>query len=203
MAREYEDIVKDLFAGVGSAINKLAKVRKAQYEMNLWLQYDVPLTEISSKVKRYFSERFLKGARCDQASFRTLEEGFKKLDCAVGRNFKKPIGCYARCLSLVNELNEALARDGLRTVEPEKFIDWLTFDCEAVVDHEGKPLLDKPYRSPVVIFHDDENRRLFWNELQKVMREHRRMSMQGVLRIMNTKQKESVLLKKEENRGEP
>ena len=62
---------------------------------------------------------------------------------------------------------------------------------------------DKPYRSPIVIFHDDENRRLFWNELQKVMREHRRMSMQGVLRIMNTKQKESVLLKKEENRGEP
>jgi hypothetical protein len=194
--REYEDIIRELFAGNEGALAKLAKVRRTQYDLSLWQRYDVPLSEVPAKSKRYFSQRFLKKARIDQASYRVLSEGFKKLNFAVGIDVPgEPTGCYAKCLRLVEELNEAMARDGLRPVEPKKFIDWLTFDIEVTVDVDGRPITDKPYHAPVCILHGDENRRLFWNELQKIMREKRRMSMQGVLSIVGVKRRESISLK--------
>ena len=199
--REYEEIVKELFAGNESALAKLAKVWRTHYEMNLWRVHGLPLQEIEPKYKKYFSERFLKGERCDRASQELLDEGFKRLGYAVGigdtpGNYT---GCYARCMRLVMELNEALKRDNLRQVEPEKFINWLTFDYDVPTGWGGEAMEEKPYSFVIQVFHSDENRHKFWCELQRVMREKRRMSMQGVLTILRTKERESIVLTKGES----
>ena len=97
------------------------------------------------------------------------------------------------------ELNEAMKRDNLRQVEPEKFINWLAFDYDERVGLDGETLTEKPYGFPIWDFKSDKNRHDFWCELQRVLREKRRMSMQGVLTILRTKERESIVLKKGES----
>ena len=190
--REYEDIVRELFAGKDSAMGKLAKVRRTQYEMSLWRDYGYPLYAIAPGYVRYFSERFLGGVRCEEASRDKLAEAFQRLNYAVGTNTSGYTGCYARCTKLVSELNVALKADGLRTVDPKGFIKWMTFSYTVPLDYLGNPVIEKPYGFEVRNFHNDEDRADFWRELQKIMREKRRMSMQGVLTILNIKRRESV-----------
>ena len=86
----------------------------------------------------------------------------------------------------------ALKADGLRTVDPKGFIKWMTFSYTVPLDYLGNPVIEKPYGFEVRNFHNDEDRADFWRELQKIMREKRRMSMQGVLTILNIKRRESV-----------
>ena len=200
---EYEDIIRKLFAGQEGALIKLAKMRRVQYELGLWQRYDLPLSEVPAKYKRYFSEKFLKKARIDEVSYRTLSEAFQKLNVAVGIDVPgKPTGCYARCLSLVGELNEALTRNKLRPIEnPRKFIDRMTFDIEVVTGVDGRPAVDKPYHSPICHFHDEENRQVFWKLLQIIMRFKLRISMYGVFEIMRIIRREAVKVPPKD--GEP
>lgn len=198
--KTYEDILRELFAGgESSALSKLAKVRRTEYEMNLWYKHHLPLDEVPSVYRMYFRKRFLNGVPIERANQRELKEAFYRLKCAVGVELNaggEHTGCYMRCLRLVCELNSALKRDGLRTVEPGAFLEWLTFDYTVPTGTGGEVIMEKGYDFPIKVFHSDENRKEFWNELQKVMREHRRMSMQGVVKIILTKRKESIILKK-------
>ena len=66
-----------------SALDQYAKVRHTQYEMRLWRYHGVPLSQIDSKAKAYFAERFLLGQEIRKVDGKTLDSAFKKLDHAV------------------------------------------------------------------------------------------------------------------------
>lgn len=193
--REYEEIVQELFAGNDAALAKLAKVRRTRHEMLLWKD-GMPLPDIGAKWKRYFSKRFLGGTSLSDATPAQLREASVRLNYAVGDGTNS--GCYARCMRLVNELNEALERDRLQTVDPVRFINYMTFSYTKPVGYDGRPVVDE-YGFEVMIFHHDEQRREFWKELRGILREKRRISMQGVWRILQIKKQESVLI----THGEP
>lgn len=199
--REYEDILKELFGGgEEAALAKLAKVRRTEYEMNLWRKHNLPLSEIPGKYRMYFRRRFLNSVSIEKATQKELDEAFYRLRCAVGMQVNaggEHTGCYMRCLRLVGELNSALARNRLKTVEPGAFLDWLTFDFTVPTGLGGEVIEEKGKGFEIRIFHSDDNRKEFWAELQKIMREHRRMSMQGVVKIVLVKRKESIILENE------
>lgn len=177
--RKVDEILRELFQGRDAAIEKYAKVRHTQWEMNLWYEYGLPLKEVAGDAKQYFSKRFLNGGKIAQASGDELKEAFTRLDHAVKD------GCHGRCTKLVVELNQELSRLGLEIInEPEKFLGWLTFRYDTVPDDWGNPAVEKPYGFEIRIFHDAENRKEFWAELLPMLKAGKVMSMQNVVGII-------------------
>ena len=201
LKRGYYEILDELITGNSSALEKYAKVRFTQYEMNLWWMLGVPLSEVDKKAKRYFSVRFLgEGLRIDKADKESLDKAFEGLMFAVGKFMDKPdakpTGCHARCLRLAEELNEALRENGLDVIpDAEKFLDWLTFDYEVRTDEQGACIEEKPYGFVIRIFHDAENRKEFRSVLKMLREDKRMMSMQDIWRIVNFKQKHAKIIK--------
>lgn len=197
--RDYFDILTELFLSKDAALEKYAKVRFTQYEMNLWRRSGLPLREVASKAKRYFGDRFLgKGLRIDEADEATLSEAFKRLGYAVGQKNEDGsfTGCHGRCLRLVNELNEALEKDGLATIhEPEKFLDYLTFDYSVRKDYAGNPVMDKPYNIEIWDFFDDIHRKRYREVIKMLKALDRKMSMQDIYRLVDFMTKRSVASK--------
>lgn len=181
--QDYFSVLGELFFGNDAALEKYAKVRHTQYELGLWRYHNLPLGEIDGRAKKYFSERFLKGGRIDKVEPAELSEGFTRLNYAVGQKTDDGTftGCHGRCLRLINELNGVLAKDGLIVVgNPERFLNYLTFDYTVRRDHEGIPILEKPYFIPIWDFHDEECRKA-WREFIKYLRAiKRKMSMQDI-----------------------
>ena len=131
--RGYFEVLDELFTGSNSALEKYAKVRLTQYEMNLWRKHHLPLKEVDKRAKRYFGVRFLgEGKRIDKATQAELSKAFESLHFAVGKDSGDPSlksGCHGRCLRLVDVLNEALIADGLDPIpDAEKFLDFFTFN---------------------------------------------------------------------------
>ena len=159
--------------------------------MNLWRRYGLPLSEVSSAAKVYFSKRFLGGARISSAEIATLDEGFLRLNHAVND------GCHGRCLRLVEELNQALVNVGLETItDIESFLYWLTYDNTVVQDEYGEDVLEPGFSFPIRVFHDKENRKDFWREIHYLLKEGKMMSMQSVGKVVLFKRKNCVSLKK-------
>jgi len=189
MARNVKEILEELFKGRDAALEKYAKVRITQYEMNLWRVHHLPLSEVNGAAKQYFSKRFLGGKRIDQATPEELNDAFERLGYAVSN------GCYGRCKTLVEELNEALAELGFETVkEIDKFLNWVTFANHTVEDYNGNAAQEPGYGFEVHIFDCDLNRKEFWMELQQLLKNNRIMSMQDVSRIVIWKRKHSKAL---------
>ena len=198
--RSYFEILDELFTGPNAALEKYAKVRITQYEMNLWRKHHLPLKEVDKKAKRYFNVRFLgEGLRIDKASPEALKKAFESLHFAVGKDSGDPTlcsGCHQRCLRLVNELNEALKRDGLDEIsDAEKFLDFMTFDYEVRTDENGPAIEEKPYGFVIRTFHDADNRKEFRAMLQMLKTEKREMSMQDIWKIIGFKKKHSKISK--------
>ena len=181
--RTIEEILEEMFKGQQSAMAKYAKVRMTQYEMSLWRNYGLPLSEVDKSAKAYFAQRFL-GMNIQIASENELKKVFEKLDYAVND------GCKKRCERLVEELNEALAEMGLVTVrDTQKFLDWLTFYYHTNPDSYGKPAKEPEYGFEIRIFSHDKNRKEFWEELQALLKQGRMMSMQDTCRLVLAKRK--------------
>ncbi len=198
--RSYFEILDELFTGPNAALEKYAKVRITQYEMNLWRKHHLPLKEVDKKAKRYFNVRFLgEGSRIDKASPEALKKAFESLHFAVGKDSGDPTlcsGCHQRCLRLVNELNEALKRDGLDEIpDADKFLDFMTFDYEIRTDENGQAIEEKPYGFVIRTFHDADNRKEFRAMLQMLKTEKREMSMQDIWKIIGFKKKHSKISK--------
>lgn len=190
--RSLRKILEELFKGSDAALEKYAKVRRTLYEINLWYQYGLPLREVPRGIKFYFSQRFLCAKKIESATEAELDEAMTRLRAAVN------IGCKGRCERLVGELNLALEDCGLRIIEePDKFLDWLTFDYELRKDYEGNPLVEKPYGFPIISgFDSDRNRKEFWGELQLLLNKYgRMMSMQDVEVLVLIKRRNSVVLR--------
>ncbi len=177
--RQIKEILEELFKGQEAALNKYARVRMTQYEIGLWRRYGLPLSGVNSAAKQYFSKRFLGGKRIDKVGENELKKGLTALDYAVSD------GCHGRCVRLVEELNCALAKLGLKQVsQPDKFLDWLTFSYEVRTDHDGRPIREQPGNFEIRIFHSEENRKEFWLELQALLKQGKMMSMQDVAKIV-------------------
>ena len=186
--RNIRVVIEEMFKGRDAALEKYARVRHAQYELDLWRSYGLPLREVPKGVKFYFSQRFLKGKRIEDASPEELAEAFKRLGYAVNNS------CKRRCESLVAELNSKLEELGLQTVkEPERFLDWLTFSYTVRKDHDGHSVIEKPYGFEVRIFDDGRNRKEFWGEVRLLLRTyHRILSMQDITKMILLKRKISL-----------
>ena len=188
--REIKEILEELFKGQDAAINKYARVRITQYEIDLWKKHGLPLNELSRQEKLYFSKRFLQGRKISEISPAELEKAILTLDHAVND------GCHGRCIKLVKELNEALARRSLKTVgEPEKFLNWLTFDYQTIKDYKGDNVKEANYGYEIRLFESDNNRKEFWQELKSVLAQGRIMSMQDIAKIVLFKRKHGKNLK--------
>lgn len=198
--RSYFEVLDELFTGSNSAIEKYAKVRFTQYEMNLWRKHHLPLREVDKKAKRYFGVRFLgEGKRIDKATQVELNKAFESLHFAVGKDSSDPSlksGCHGRCLRLVDELNEILKADGLDPIpDAEKFLDFFTFSYEVRTDENGQAIEEKPYGFVIRVFHDAENRAEFRAMLKTLRAEKREMSMQDIWRIISFKKSHSKPVK--------
>ena len=186
MARHIKEILEELFKGRDAALEKYAKVRMTQYEMNLWRIYAHPLSDVAGTAKQYFSKRFLDGQKIDTASEKDLKNAFERLGFAVSN------GCKNRCTELVKELNEALKElrlDGINDIDG--FLDWLTFYYFVVKDFYGNPAICPRYGHEIRIFIQEKNRKEFWYELQSLLKAKRMMSMQEVGQIVSFKRKHS------------
>lgn len=182
MARRVDEILNELFKGNDSALAKYAKVRMTEYEMSLWKNYGLPLSEVDRASKTYFRKRFLKDKRIEEASNKEITEAFVRLGHAV-RN-----GTYQRCRKLIEELNDALDELGLEIVKnPDVFLDYLTFDYQERKNADGGVLLEPGYAFPIRVFYSEQNRRKFWKEIQAILKHGRIMSMQDILRIVRAK----------------
>lgn len=198
--RSIFEILNELFLGPDAALEKFAKVRHTQYEMDLWRYHNLPLSEVDKKAKRYFSVRFLgEGTRIDKASDEELSEAFKSLRFAVGKDKHDSSlcsGCYKRCRRLIDELNEALKRERLDPVyDPDRFLDLMTFEFEVLSDEHGVVRNEKPYNFEIRIFHDKQNRQDFRRELKNLKGDKRMMSMQDIWKLVSFRQKHSRTLK--------
>ena len=185
--RTIDKILGEMFQGKDAAIEKYAKVRHVQWEMNLWRRYGLPLSEVAGDAKAYFGKRFLNGETIKSATPEQLAEAFTRLDHAVKD------GCHGRCLKLVLELNEAMREfDIAPLANPEQFLDWLTFDYHTPVDDWGNPAVEKPYGFEIRLFHDKENRKDFWTELAPLIKEGMVMSMVDTYRCVRDKRDRAV-----------
>lgn len=184
-----EEVLIELFKGKDAALRKYQLVRHTFYEITLWLKYGYPLNLVDSKAKAYFSKRFLDGIRVDHASSEQIRKGYERLEHALKD------GCHGRCYRLVEELNEGLSQLGLKPVQDiDKFLDWLTFDGQALRGNDGELIEEKPYGFPVMVFHDKENLNEFWAELLLLIKQNRMCSMQYVYSLVTSKRKHAVSL---------
>ena len=215
LKRSYFEILDELVLGKNSAIDKLAKVCMTEYEMNAWWYGSRPLNMVDIKARKHFATRFLdrrsgtdekepegeepkkkKKKYSDnmikEASKEDIEQAFTNLHYAVGK-LKKPTGCYARCMRLMNELNECLAELGLRTmVDPGRLIDWLTFEYTVVTNDFGRPIREDG--EEIRIFQNDKNLKDFKKEIKALKKAEQAMSMHGVLHIIYYRYERSVSL---------
>lgn len=195
--RGYFEVLDDLFNGPSAALEKYAKVRFTQYEMNLWRKYHLPLKEVDKRARRYFHVRFLgEGETFDKAPPEVMNKAFESLTYAVGLPTEdKPTlnsGCHQRCLKLVLELNDILKADGLQEItDPEKFLNLMTFDYDVLSDENGVAREEKPYGFVIRVFHDAENRKEFRAILKVLKNERREMSIQDIWKIIGFKRKHS------------
>ncbi|MBR3132296.1 hypothetical protein IKG33_02730 [Candidatus Saccharibacteria bacterium] len=192
--RSVKEILEELFKGRDAALEKYAKVRIAWYEISLWNEHNkagYEIKEIPKSVRGYFSRRFLNGKPMNKATEAELEEARKRLFAAAH------VGCKKRCERLVDELNHSLENNGLRTIaQPDRFLDWLTFNYEVEKDYEGNPVIEKPFGFPIITFDSDRNRREFWGELKVLLEQYgRMMSMQDVEILVLMKRRNSVVLR--------
>ena len=194
MARNIEEILQELFRGQDSALAKYARVRKTKYEFDLYRSYGLPLSEVGKVEKLYFSKKFLGGKRITNVSPEEFNKGIASLDHAVKD------GCHGRCLRLITELNGALAESGFEQVKnPERFLDWLTFDYEVKKDSfTGEIAKEQPYGFEIRVFHSEENRKEFWMELQILEKNNMMMCMQDVAKIVLFKRHHSKKSQKPE-----
>ena len=190
--RSIEEILCELFKGRDAALEKYSRVRHTQYEMLLWRDYGLPLYEVDKKAKAHFSKSFLGGIDIDEVDGMALRKGFEKLNHAVKD------GCHGRCLRLVEELNVALIELGLRAVDPEPFLDWLTYWYEARRGADGELIEEKPYGFPILDFSDEQNRKELWAELSLMLKSGRISSMQYATSILKSKRMHTVPLSKED-----
>lgn len=198
LTRGYFDIVDELFLMKDSAIDKFAKVRFTEYEMNLWRKYGYSLSEVSLKARKYFEKRFLGGTSISNATEEELEKAFLNLGYAVGsvvspEGETELSGCRKRCLRLMNELNDCLKSLGLRTMtDPERLLDWLTFEYDTVKNGFGLPIKDRGVE--IRVFQNDQNLKEFKSELKELKKKNRALSMHDILRIITIRREKSVLL---------
>ena len=194
--RGYFEILDELLVGNDSAIEKYAKVRHTQYEMNLWRKSGLPLNEVRKAARQYFRMRFLQNVKIEEADKALLDKGFERLSYAVGQLDGEPTGCHMRCLRLVSELNEALRAEGLQTIaNAEKFLNWLCFDSVMRMNENGIPIREKPYGFVIMDFYDDANRKDFRSMVRMLKTEKRVMSMQDIWRMIDFKRKHSKTIK--------
>lgn len=186
--RSVDEICSELFVGREAALEKYAMVRRVQYEILLLYNYHVPLSQISMKSRIYFSERFLDGARVDEADkATTLPEAIVRLDHAVND------GCKKRCTRLVKELNDALARYGIPALKDiQGFLDWLTFSFKERKDGYGMTMYEPDYGFPMLIFDSDKHRKEFWAELKALLKAKKVMSLVDIAKIVQFKGKRVV-----------
>ena len=192
--RTIEEILRELFAGgQNAALEKYAKVRHTFYEIRLYWWHQFPLEEIDGFAKGYFSKRFLDGKRIDQATQEEMVAALTRLRYAVGdepceRDGEEYFpGSHGRCLRLVNELNAALVVEGLEPLkDPERFLKFMTFDEEVKRDALGKVIYE--HGVPVNVFHDKENRKDFWAEVQPLLKKGKMMPLQAIwVRVLHTR----------------
>ena len=188
--RSIEEILNELFKGRDAALEKYSRVRHTQYEMLLWRDYGLPLYDVDKSAKAYFSKKFLSGVKIDKADGASIQKAFERLNHAVKD------GCHGRCLRLVEELNQALAELGLKTVDPEPFLDWLTYDYVAKRGTDGELVEDKPYGFPILVFSDGQNRKELWAELSLMLKSGRISSMQYATSILKSKRLHTVTISK-------
>ena len=189
--RSIEEILCELFKGRDAALEKYSKVRHVQYEMLLWRNFGLPLYDVDKSAKAYFSKSFLGGVKIDEADGASIKKAFEKLNHAVNN------GCHGRCLRLVEELNQALSELGLKTVDPEPFLDWLTYWYEPRRGSDGELIEEKPYGFPILDFSDEQNRKELWAELSLMLKCGRISSMQYATSILKSKRMHTVSLSKE------
>ena len=176
--RTLRNILEDLFKGRNAALRKFAKVRFTQYEMNLWWKQGAPLAAVSGRTKFYFSKRFLKGAKIQEVTNCELKEAFERLDHAVKD------GCYGKCRRLVEELNEELGVQGLRTVtDVNRFLNWLTFSYRIEKDDFGNWMFDQ-YGLLILDFQNEQNLNEFWKKIQVLLKKGKMLSMQDICQIV-------------------
>ena len=199
--RTYFEIMNELFVGPNAALEKYAKVRHTQYEMNLWQIHHLPLNDVDKKAKRYFNVRFLgEGKRIDKASPEEIAKAFESLKYAVGLpTVNEPnlnSGCHKRCVKLVEELNEALEAKGLQKIgSPDKFLDFMTFNYDVLTDENGVAREEKPYGFIIRIFNDENNRKEVRAVLKFLREQNREMSIQDIWRLVRFTRSHSKIVK--------
>ncbi|MBQ3296557.1 hypothetical protein IJH01_00280 [Candidatus Saccharibacteria bacterium] len=198
ITRGYFEITRELFF-VGkdekgkttkSALEQYAKVRHTQYELSLWRYHGVPLGQVNSGAKTYFSEKFLHGSSIREVDSKALDAAFEKLGHAVKD------GCHGRCARLMEELNACLGSQGLKTVKVEEFLDFLTFNYRTRDDEYGYPLKEPGYSFEIRDFVDEYYREQFREELKHLEKSRRQMAMQDILKIIRFRMDNSKFLKK-------
>ena len=197
ITRGFFEITRELFFAskdekgkpVKSALDQYAKVRHTQYEMQLWRYHGVPLSQIDSKAKAYFAERFLLGQEIRKVDGKTLDSAFKKLDHAVKD------GCHGRCARLMEELNQCLKEMGLKPAKVEEFLDYMTFNYHTRDDGYGYPRKDPEYGFEIHDFVDEYYRGLFREELKFLEKQHRVMALQDILQTILFRLGRSKILK--------
>ena len=183
--RRLDSIIEELFKPMkgGSALDRYAKVRHTLYEIQIWReQTNMPISEIPAAARNYFCERFLDNT-LSKASETEINDAIIKLGYAEN-------SCKKRCTKIVEEFNAAVreynnthSRKLAEVCNIEKFLDFYTFNYDVMKDHEGKPVLDKPYTFEIRIFHDKENRSDAWYLLKRMLENNRVASMQNVYRL--------------------
>ena len=181
--KKIDEVLRELFEPVkgGSALERYSRVRHTLYEIQLWREYKLPITEIPKAEKRYFCERFLKKP-LSKASETEIEEAITKLNYAA-------IACQKKCTTLVKNFNKAvegynthaLVLEEIHSVEG--FLDFFTFWYDIRTDHEGKHILEKPYGFEIRVFSDKRNRSDIWFFLKRMLEEGRVASMQNLCRL--------------------
>ena len=194
--RRIEEIVEELFKPIkgGSALERCARVRRTLYEIMLWRNNkEMPISQIPSPQKAYFCERFLeKGIVLSKASDQQIIDAIAKLQYAEN-------ACLNRCTRLVGELNASINEfnethekklEGVSDIIG--FINYYTFSYSVKLDHEGKPVMEKPYSFEVRFFHDGENRSDAWYVIKRIHAQGRIISMQNVYRLNKLMELNSV-----------
>lgn len=198
--RNVEEIMTELFEGLRipkrdgttrkeeAALKKYAKVRWVRFEIDYYRNGALPLEEIASQAKVYFSKRFLNGAFISSVDASTFEKAYSSLDHAVKD------GCHGRCVRLVEELNEALAQYGVQPIEKiDAFLDWLTFWPVERRGDDGSVLMEKPYSVAVIDFHNDRHLNGFYKVWKSYFKKGVLLSMQDTYRIANILEKSRKL----------
>ena len=185
------EILTELFKGKDAALEKYAKVRHVQYEMQLWRNYGLPLDQVDRSAKMYFAKRFLKDGKIFTASEKEIKDAFERLNHAVKD------GCHGRCVRLIEELNEEFIKLGLEPVHKiDGFLDWLTFWYNTLEDYAtGGSVKEPEFSFEIRHFYDRENRKEFWAETKELLKEGKIMRLYRIAQIVLIKRKFSRTMK--------